>query len=142
MRDGVLEVRVPARSTEAQRAAWVEQMTRRLTGKVARSDDELMARARVLSRRYQLPEPTSVRWVTNQVHRWGSCSNDGSVRLSDRMTGFPDWVVDAVLVHELAHLVEPNHGPEFAALVARCPDAARAEGFLDGVAYAYATSRA
>jgi predicted metal-dependent hydrolase len=55
---------------------------------------------------------------------------DGSIRLSDRMARFPDWVIDYVVVHELAHLVEPNHTSEFWALVSSYPLTERARGFL------------
>jgi predicted metal-dependent hydrolase len=55
---------------------------------------------------------------------------DGVVRVSTRLAGFPAWVVDYVLVHELAHLVEPSHGPAFWALVNRYRRAERARGFL------------
>ena len=54
----------------------------------------------------------------------------GAIRISDRMAGFPTWVIDAVLVHELAHLAVLHHGPEFRALVERYPVLERAEGYL------------
>ena len=72
-----------------------------------------------LSRRYldDRAEPSSVRWVDNQQQRWGSCTiDDGSIRLSHRLQGMPAWVIDYVLLHELAHLLVPGHGPEFWAL--------------------------
>ena len=54
--------------------------------------------------------PASVRWVTNQNARWGSCTpGDRTIRLSDRLQQMPGWVVDYVLVHELAHLLEAGH---------------------------------
>jgi len=74
-----------------------------------------------------------VRWVSNQRTRWGSCTiDDASIRLSDRLQGMPEWVIDYVLLHELAHLLEPSHGPEFWELLAPYPDLEQAKGFLDG----------
>jgi len=75
-----------------------------------------------------------VRWVDNQQRRWGSCTpEDGTIRLSRRLANAPDYVVDYVLLHELAHLIEPGHGPAFAALMAGYPKLERAEGYLEGV---------
>jgi hypothetical protein len=78
-----------------------------------------------------LPQATTIEWVGNQDSRWGSCSTGtGTVRISDRVAAFPPWVVDYVIVHELAHLVEANHSAAFWKLVARYPKAERARGFL------------
>jgi predicted metal-dependent hydrolase len=116
----------------------------RRRARVARSprrpaDAELMRRAVELSRRYfgrKLPI-TSVRYVTNQRSRFGSCSPDtGVIRLSDRLAGVPPWVRDYVLVHELAHLVHPDHSPEFWKLAYRFELAERARGFLMGMGFA------
>ena len=77
--------------------------------------------------------PASVRWVTNQNARWGSCTpGDRTIRLSDRLQQMPGWVVDYVLVHELAHLLEAGHTPEFWAWVDRYPRAEKAKGYLEG----------
>ena len=63
--------------------------------------------------------------------RWGSCSpHSGEVRLSTRLAAFPDWVIDYVIVHELAHLVIDGHGHEFWELVHRYPKSERAIGYL------------
>ena len=92
---------------------------------------DLVARARLLAERYDLPLPTSIRWVSNQTQRWGSCTPEQrTIRLSDRMAGFPDWVVDYVIVHELAHLAELAHSKRFWSLVERYPLSERARGFL------------
>lgn len=81
--------------------------------------------------------PSSVRWVSNQQHRWGSCTPaTGRIRLSDTMLDFPAWVVDCVLLHELAHLVEPNHSARFRTLAGRHPRAQEADGFLAGWSWA------
>lgn len=134
--DGVLEVHIPARRTFEQEAEWVVQMARKFERRTAASGIDVQARARGLAATFDLPAPVSVRWVENQEFRWGSCSGNGSIRLSNRLSTFPLWVLDYVLLHELAHLVEMNHGPRFHALVDRYPKADRARGFLEGVSYA------
>jgi predicted metal-dependent hydrolase len=136
-------VLLPARMSRADEREWVAVMVKRLAdqetrraGRAVRSDDELVTQARELSRRYLegSAQPASVRWVTNQGSRWGSCTPlDKSIRLSTRLRGMPAWVVDYVLVHELAHLLAPGHGPAFQALVDRYPQAERARGYLLGV---------
>jgi predicted metal-dependent hydrolase len=61
-------------------------------------------------------EPT--RWRLSSARtRWGSCAADGSIRLNWRLVHFPIDIVDYVIVHELAHLREMNHGPRFWATV-------------------------
>jgi predicted metal-dependent hydrolase len=131
-------VQVPARLTRAEEQEWVDRMVRRVLAgerRRRRSDDDLVARARGLSERYLdgRARPAAVRWVDNQQRRWGSCTPaDATIRLSRRLASLPDYVIDSVLLHELAHLLEPGHGPRFRALVARYPQLERAEGFLDG----------
>ncbi|MQA17591.1 MAG: DUF45 domain-containing protein, partial [Pseudonocardiaceae bacterium] len=79
--------------------------------------------------------PAEAQWVTNQHDRWGSCTPaDRSIRLSARLRELPQWVADYVLVHDLAHLLEPGHGPAFWQLVQRYPKTERARGYLEGVA--------
>jgi hypothetical protein len=135
-------VLIPARFTRAQEREWVERMVARLSAQDRRrrpGDDDLMARATELSRRYLdgLARPASVAWVPNQNSRWGSCTpSDRTIRLSTRLQGMPPWVIDYVLLHELAHLVEHGHGPRFWALLADYPRTERARGFLEGFAAA------
>lgn len=101
--------------------------------------EDLNARAGRLSREHLggRAVPSEVKWVTNQKARWGSCSPDtGRIRISSMLDGMPGWVVDAVLVHELAHLLVADHGPRFQELVRRYPRYAEASAFLDGVSWA------
>ena len=132
-------VQVPARLTRAEEAQWVDRMVRRVLAgerRLLRSDDELMTRAAELSARFLdgRAEPAAVRWVDNQGQRWGSCTPaDRTIRLSRRMVGMPDYVVDYVLLHELAHLLVPGHGATFWAELASYPRLERARGFLEGV---------
>ena len=135
-------VLIPARMTRAEEREWVEVMMERLARQDARlrpSDADLLARAEDLSRRWLggRARPRSVRWASNQGGRWGSCTPvDASIRLSTRLQGMPTWVVDYVLVHELAHLLVPGHGPVFWAEVERFPRTERARGYLEGVSAA------
>ncbi|MGY1821157.1 M48 metallopeptidase family protein [Geodermatophilus sp. SYSU D00079] len=140
-------VLIPAAFSPAEERRWVAQMVAKLQTREERrrrslgGDDELIARARALSEAHfdGVPQPASVRWVDNQQRRWGSCTPaDRTIRLSSRLRTMPEYVVDYVLVHELAHLIEPSHDARFWALVARYPRAERARGFLEGVEVAHA----
>jgi predicted metal-dependent hydrolase len=125
-------------SVEDQHVRTLVERLERRERRVRPSDDDLLDRAATLSRRWLAgrAEPSSVRWVTNMDKRWGSCSSgDRTIRLSHRLQGMPEHVVDYVLVHELAHLIEPNHSARFWALVDAYPDATRAKGFLEGVSW-------
>jgi predicted metal-dependent hydrolase len=140
--DGTVVVLIPARMSRAQEREWVDTMVARLTRSEQRrapSDAALTKRAAHLSTKYLegLARPTTVRWVDNQQHRWGSCTPaDKAIRLSSRLQGMPTWVVDYVLMHELAHLLENGHTDAFWRMVDRFPKAERAKGFLEGVALA------
>ncbi len=135
---GGIVVTLPAHLTGEVREKTITWLVDRLVAKhplrAAVGDEELMARARALCERYRMESrPTSVRWVTNQTARWGSCSfHSGEIRISHRLRSVPDWVLDAVLVHELAHLAHPNHSPAFHRLADRFPRHAEAGIFLAG----------
>ena len=135
--DGRIVVLVPARLTAAEEADWVERMVARLShGSAPAGDEALAARAAELSQRFLdgRARPAAVRWSERQQRRWGSCTTTtGVVRLSARLQGMPAYVVDYVLVHELAHLLVPDHSRGFWDLALRYPDATRARAFLDGV---------
>jgi predicted metal-dependent hydrolase len=129
--DGRIVVRMPQWMTKAQEHEYVSDMIAKLERQHTAKAVDLPARAAELARRYDLPTPRSIRFVGNQVSRWGSCSpSSGEIRISDRIASFPAWVLDAVIVHELAHLVEANHSPAFHALADRYPKQERAYGFL------------
>ncbi|MGH2391088.1 MAG: M48 metallopeptidase family protein [Chloroflexota bacterium] len=134
----IMVVRAPARMTDAELAPIIAALRRRLERKALRpaptaSDESLAARAAALSARYFSGKlcPRTIRWVTNQGSRWGSCTPaTGTIRLSHALQSFPAWVVDSVIVHELAHLQVPGHGPAFWTLANRYPLMERARGFL------------
>jgi predicted metal-dependent hydrolase len=133
---------MPARTSKADEQRLISDMVERITRREARTanagsragDTQLLNRARQLSNAYLdgRPQPVSVRWVTNMNHRWGSCTiGDRTIRLSHRLQSMPAWVIDYILVHELCHLIEPNHGPAFWGWAQRYPRTERARGFLE-----------
>jgi predicted metal-dependent hydrolase len=154
-----VEVRVSARRKKTSEARWVggrivvslpahlhgearqktidwlvERLLSRQRLQTDMGDDALLERAIGLSDRYLVgARPRSVRWVTNQSARWGSCSYySGDIRISHRLRVVPEWVLDSVLVHELAHLTFPNHSPAFHRLAGGYPRHAEAGVFLAG----------
>ncbi|MEZ0091031.1 hypothetical protein ABH925_002190 [Streptacidiphilus sp. EB129] len=132
-------VLIPARMSAAEEKRWVALMLDKLAAQESRQvlgDEALVARATELSARYLggRAVPVSVRWVTNQNTRWGSCTPvEGTIRLSHRLQGMPEYVVDYVLLHELAHLLVADHGRRFWALLEAYPRTERARGYLEGV---------
>ena len=129
--DGRIVVRMPQWMTKAQEAEYVTSLVAKLERQHTAQVIDLPRRAGELAKRYDLPTPASIQWVTNQQQRWGSCTPSTSeIRISDRIAAFPGWVLDAVIVHELAHLVHLHHSPEFWALAQRYPKTERAYGFL------------
>lgn len=141
-------VSIPQRFTRAQEREYVQKMIGQLAATEHRreqrsrarsSDDALMQRARSLSQRHLggRAVPASIRWVPSMRTRWASCTPlDATIRVSSRLQQMPSWVLDYVLVHELAHLQIPGHGADFWALVERYPRTERARGYLDGVSAA------
>lgn len=128
----VLRVSVPATMSRAEEERWVNEMLKRIGRRQQHpASPDLHARAAVLADRFGLAMPASTRWVGNQQYRWGSCTpSDGSIRISSRLAKEPQWVLDYVLVHELAHLHVCGHGKAFWEIVNRYPLAERARGFL------------
>ncbi len=142
-------VSVPASMSRAQEEHWVEEMLRRLERSERRrrpgrraGDGDLAARAERLAREHldavapdgRWPRPASVRWTGPMRTRWASCTPvDATIRVSERLRDVPGWVLDHVLVHELAHLREAGHGPAFREIEARYPRSERAIGYLEGL---------
>ncbi|GAA3696809.1 hypothetical protein GCM10022377_07130 [Zhihengliuella alba] len=144
-----IEVTVPAWMSEDVQARHVDSLLRRMRSKRGqaahrRSDQGLLQRARRLDVEYLNGQarPEVVRWVTNQNSRWASATRaHQSIRVSHRLKGVPDYVLDAVLVHELSHLIATDgHGPQFRALERRYPRLDEANAFLAGASFAWRTT--
>jgi predicted metal-dependent hydrolase len=135
LRSGVLEVLVPESMSARERNRWVDIMRSRIERQLQRaqpSDSRLAERANVLNRRHL---GGRLRWnsiaFADQGRRWGSCTyTAGVIRISSRAAKLPPWVLDYLLMHELAHLEHPDHGPAFWEMVMRYPLTERARGYL------------
>lgn len=139
VKDGYFVVRAPAKMSEAELQPIIENLKKRWEKRQAKADLDdkaLHRRAQELNRQYfdGKLKWESIKWVTNQNSRFGSCTpTNGTVRISHRLATMPTFVRDYVIIHELAHLVEANHGPKFWGLVNRYPKTERARGYLMAV---------
>ncbi|MEP7202514.1 MAG: M48 family metallopeptidase [Ilumatobacteraceae bacterium] len=128
---GVLRLAIPSWMSKADEAHWVREMSGRFQRKMSADRLRLDERAITLARRFDLPVPGSIRWADDMKSRWGSCTPSlRTIRISTRLAAFPDWVIDYVIVHELAHLEVLGHNDEFWRLVYRYPKAERSIGYL------------
>lgn len=139
LKQGVLVVRAPAAMSDAELAPIIEKLRQRLAKRrqvTPASDDDLVKRAQALNKQFFNGRLRwqSIRYVTNQTTIFGSCTPSlGTIRISHRLREMPKWVEDYVIVHELAHLEEANHGPRFWQLVNQYPLTERARGYLMAV---------
>jgi Zn-dependent protease with chaperone function len=132
-------VQIPARMRGRVRDQFVDDLVERLMSQrpgTLGHDAALQERAVTLAELYNDGvAPISVRWVNNQRQRWASCSPaTKEIRVSSRLRQCPDWVIDAVLVHELAHLQEIDHSAPFYAIADRHPRQRECALFLEGYA--------
>ncbi len=140
-------LRIPYRLPERDIPRLLEDiaghLARRRRQAARRTDADLQARAEYINRKYFKGEIewTAIRWVGNMRTRLGSCttggSTDGHIRISERIRAWPQWVIDYVIAHELAHRVYPDHSPAFWEYLSRAyPLTERARGFIQGVGFA------
>ncbi|MBC8123798.1 MAG: M48 family metallopeptidase [Gemmatimonadaceae bacterium] len=138
--DGCFVIRAPADLSNTELKPIVEKLQKQWLKKRAKEsldDNALHGRAQLLNCQYfnNALQWQSIKWVTNQENRYGSCTpSNGAIRLSHRLASMPAFVQDYVIVHELAHLLEANHGPGFWRLVNRYPKTERARGYLMALA--------
>ena len=136
--NGLIEIHIPDRLTRAQEFEIIPQMielVEKRESKARKSDAQLLEYAHELLAEF-LPEfdqrPASVAWRSMR-ERWGSCTTvDRTIRISDRLSTAPEYVLRYVLFHELIHLRLHGHGPDFERFLDRHPDKERAESFLEG----------
>ncbi len=134
---GELWIYLPSTLSREEEKKWVNKMVtrmqRRKRKREVNTDDALARRARDLNYKYftRRLKINSIKYVTNQNSRFGSCTyKKGTIRISDRLVKMPAWVRDYVIIHELAHLLHPNHSKAFWNEVHRYRYTERARGYL------------
>ncbi|MDD5730956.1 MAG: M48 family metallopeptidase [Candidatus Omnitrophica bacterium] len=137
---GTLVVRVPASLPEGRLEEIVSEFKRKFERRRLKAElnskQNLAEIAAALNRRYFFNKLkiNSIEYVTDQEAKFGCCNyTEARIRISHRISLMPKWVRDYVIVHEMAHLIEPNHGRAFWEIVARYSLSERARGYLMAV---------
>ena len=145
--DGSLLLRIPYRSPRANLPGLLESIQNQLNTQKKRAsrrtDTDLQARARYINRTYfgNKIQWEAIRWVKPMKTRLGSCTNggptDGHIRISEEIKSWPQWVIDYIIAHELAHRLYSDHSPAFwETLQNAYPKTEQARGFVKGIMFA------
>jgi len=110
--------KVSAEAGEIRVGGPIDMVPRRVEH-FLRSEAALLLAHRARALAAQLGRTIGRVTVRDTRSRWGSCSAAGALSFSWRLVLAPDWVLTYVVAHEVAHLVEMNHGPDFWAVVER-----------------------
>lgn len=95
--------------------------------KLARTD----INALVLLHTKHIGKPANSVRFKDTTSRWGSCTSRGDLSFSWRIMMAPSEVINYLVAHEVAHLIEMNHGPDFWALCMRlCPETPACRAWL------------
>lgn len=141
LRNDVLEVQVPNNLSERkinEAVEWFKKSFERKKKRQSLDDGDLAKRAKRLNQQYFWGRLRyeSIRWSVNQKTINGSCTHrKGAIRISSKLAKVPKWVLDYVIVHELAHLEQPNHSKAFWNLVNQYRLTERARGYLMGMGF-------
>jgi hypothetical protein len=134
---GRLWIYLPFGMSATDEQKWIDRMIKRSEQwekkrTLKKSDSWLMQRAQELNKKYfDGTLHFSIKFVLNQNTRYGSCTSvDRSIRISERVKTMPSWVQDYIIIHELAHLIHPNHSKKFWEKVHQYKYAERAKGYL------------
>jgi len=136
----ILIVRAPESIPESRLQKVIAELKARIERKQLKEElnkcENLALRAKEFNLRYfdNKLNISSIEYVTNQNSKFGCCNyRTGSIRISHRISAMPQWVRDYVIIHELAHLVIPDHSRAFWDIVNRYKFVERARGYLIAV---------
>jgi predicted metal-dependent hydrolase len=134
---GRLWIYLPAGMNKTEEIKWVDKMIKRNERSeqkrtTRKNDVWLFHRAQVFNKKFFAGElDFSIIYVSNQNSRFGSCTSaDKTIRISEKVKTMPSWVQDYVIIHELTHLIYPDHSKKFWEKVNQYPYAERAKGYL------------
>jgi predicted metal-dependent hydrolase len=145
--DGGILLRIPYRAPRASLDDLLGSIEKQLNTQKKRStrrtDKDLQSRARYINRTFfdGKIQWEAIRWVKPMKTRLGSCTNggptDGHIRISEEIKPWPQWVIDYIIAHELAHRLHPDHSPAFWETLRRAyPKTEQARGFVKGIFFA------
>lgn len=136
-REGRMIVQIPSWMSKEEERRTVEDMKKKLTARIEKKElekkEDLKTRAEQINCKYfnGSLKIDSVEFTGSQKSRFASCNyRKGRIRISSRLSKAPHWVMDYILIHELAHLIHPNHSKAFWESVYRYPLTERARGYL------------
>jgi hypothetical protein len=139
--DNILHIYLPAGMSKKEESKWIQKMKSQIRRKQRKhqlnSTDTLQKRAAFINNQYFNGElDFSIQFVTNQTTKHGSCTPASkSIRISDAISDYPQYVQDYLIMHELTHLIYPNHSKAFWKKVNEYPYVERAKGFLHASEY-------
>ncbi len=132
-----LAVYLPLGMSREEERKLIEKMKQKMEKKILKKninkDDQLKKRFDDFNRKYfhGKLKINSIEFVTNQKKNNGSCTpNKGTIRISHRLLDMPEWVLEYVIMHEMTHLVHPDHSRAFWEKVGEYKYTERARGFL------------
>jgi predicted metal-dependent hydrolase len=138
--NGHLSIYLPAGMSKSEENKWITKMIKRNEQSeqkrlLRKSDCWLLERAQLFNKKYFNGElDFSITYVLNQNTRFGSCTTaDKTIRISEKVKTMPSWVQDYIIIHELTHLLYPDHSKQFWEKVNQYPYAERAKGYLIAV---------
>jgi len=119
---GIVQINVP--NGQSHQRTEIQQFIRRALVQVMRHEAKVYLPARLgeLAAKHGFKYENVV--VKHVKSRWGSCSSTNNINLNIHLMRLPDRLIDYVILHELAHTIEKNHGPGFWKLLEKvCPGA-------------------